>query len=281
MKYTLLFLVIVLCSVQNITKKEYEILYNKLSIFLFSGIATAFALIFFVLSSKFDLNFSSEYLIYSVLFGLSYGASLVGTFYAIKYGPLSITILISSYCLLIPTFYGIFALNEELKLIGIIGFIFLLISLFLMYDRSDKFKFSTKWLISIIICFIGGGMCSTVQKAQQIRFNGGYKHEFMIVALIICLVITIIMSIITKESFKLDLRVYFIAAVCGVSNGLTNLLVMILTTSIPNAILFPSISAGGIALGFFIALFYYKEKLSKTQIIGYIIGTLAVILLNL
>ena len=56
---------------------------------------------------------------------------------------------------------------------------------------------------------------------------------------------------------------------------------MMLTALIPTAILFPSISGGGIVLGFVLAVFAYKEKLSMLQVIGYFIGMISVILLNI
>lgn len=59
-----------------------------------------------------------------------------------------------------------------------------------------------------------------------------------------------------------------------------NYLVMVTSAMLPNAVLFPSISAGGIVLTFVCALTIYKEKLSKTQTVGYVLGIAAVVLLN-
>ena len=47
------------------------------------------------------------------------------------------------------------------------------------------------------------------------------------------------------------------------------------------SILFPSISGGGIVLGFLLSTFVYKERLSRIQYIGYAIGTASVIILNI
>ena len=40
-------------------------------------------------------------------------------------------------------------------------------------------------------------------------------------------------------------------------------------------------SAGAIVLGFILAITIYKERLSKKQLIGYVFGIAAVVLLNL
>jgi N-acetylglucosamine-6-phosphate deacetylase len=43
----------------------------------------------------------------------------------------------------------------------------------------------------------------------------------------------------------------------------------------------PTISAGGIVLTFIIAVCVYRERLSRSQLAGYILGTVSVVLLNL
>ena len=105
---------------------------------------------------------------------------------------------------------------------------------------------------------------------------------YMIVALMIVTMIFLGIAIGRKEKIKEGIGICTgFGALRGVANGIVNLLVMVLTGVIPNAILFPSISAGGIVLGFLIAVVIYKERLSKKQLIGYAIGTISVVLLNL
>ena len=143
-------------------------------------------------------------------------------------------------------------------------------------------KFTIKWIIYAIIAFVGNGMCSTFQKMEQIRFDGAYKNEFMIVALGIDFVILTMIVLVSKADIKSQLKGCSIyAPLAGIANGATNLLVMVLTALLPTAVLFPSISAGGIIIMFFISLLVYKEKISKQQMVGYIMGVSSVILLNL
>ena len=66
----------------------------------------------------------------------------------------------------------------------------------------------------------------------------------------------------------------------GLANGFMNNLVMVTSAMLPNAVLFPSISAGGLVLTFICAVTLYKEKLSRMQYIGYGLGIIAVVLLN-
>ena len=71
------------------------------------------------------------------------------------------------------------------------------------------------------------------------------------------------------------------APIQGIANGLANFFVMVLTNRLAPAIMFPTISAGGIVCTFIVSLVLYKEKLSGMQFIGYAFGVSSVILLNL
>ena len=282
MEYLLLAVVIVLVTFQSVARKEYNKKTEKSNAYTFSAVNTLFALLFFVFSSGFKLRFTGEVLVYSVFFGMAFAMAQAGSFFAIKWGALSITLLVTSYSLLIPALYGVLFLKERLSTLGIVGLVLLAISLFMIYDRKEKAMFSLKWLISVVIAFVGNGLCSTIQKMQQLAFDGGFKHEFMIMALAICLVFNIIMAMANRETPRVGWKPCTgYAMLSGTANGIVNLLVMVLTAKIANSILFPSISAGGIALGFFMAIFLYRERLTRLQLAGYLIGTASVVLLNL
>ena len=283
MQYLLLILVIILVSAQSVFQKQYNLKVKNPNVFMFSGFLSLSAMLFFIISSGFKISFNSEFLPYSVGFGISYTAALIGTVYAIRYGSLAISNLVVSYSLLIPTLYGVIILKDDVSFLAYLGVLLLLISIFLLNAKKSEMKFTIKWIIYAIIAFVGNGMCSTFQKMEQIRFDGAYKNEFMIAALVVAAVILFIMALIQKakrEKNELKLCIK-LASISGIANGLANFLVMFLTGVMPNFVLYPSISAGGIVLSFFIAIFAYKEKLHKIQIVGYILGVISVILLNI
>ncbi len=283
MQYLLLITVIILTTAQNVFQKQYNIKVKNPNVFLFGGIISLTAMLFFIISSGFKLSFTTAFLPYSVAFGISYAAANIGIVYSLRFGSMAISTLVVSYSLLIPTAYGVLVLNDDLSNLAYIGIALLLISIFLLNAKKIDMKFSLKWIVCIIIAFIGNGMCSTVQKMEQLQFDGAYKSEFMIAALLISAGALLIMAALQKgQNGKKDLiECVKLAGISGIANGVVNLFVMLLTGTLPNAILFPSISGGGIVLSFIIALFIYKEKLHKMQILGYVLGVLSVILLNL
>lgn len=240
-------------------------------------------MLFFLILSKFHLDFKFELLPYSVVFAIFIALTPVFQIYAVMNGSMAITSLAMPYSLIIPTIHGVVFLNEDIGINAYIGFVLLLTSIFMLNaKKEDNIKISIKWLISVFMVFAGNGLSSVIIKLQQLEFNENYKNEFMIITFLVAAILSFMMAIFKKDNLKQELKECFKWAVCnGTANGGVNLLTLILTGLIPSAILFPSVSAGGIALTFVIAVLIYKERLSKVQLIGYMLGIASVILLNL
>ncbi len=202
---------------------------------------------------------------------------------AVKTGSLALTSLITSYSLIIPTLYGIIFLKNPTGLLFYIGLFLLIASLFLVNFEKGEKKITKKWLVFVSLAFVCNGLCSTIQNSQQIKFNGLYKSEFMFTVYLSVMVVMLISSLITekttpKERFN---KLAFLALGCGLANAITNLFVMLLSTRLPTSIMFPIISAGSILATAFISFSIYKERFSKLQIIGIILGTASIVCLSI
>lgn len=282
MNALLLIAIILGVSLQDVTKK----IYNKTSaapgVYFFTALSALAAAIFFAITSG-SLNFDIGIIPYSIAFAISYTAGVVGSVMAIALGPLSLTSLIVSFSLMLPTLYGLIFLNDPISIGLFPGLALLAASLFLINKRDEGVKINTKWIISVIFAFLGNGFCTISQKMQQLAFNGDYKNEFMIIALAITAVVAIVMTLVKERDSikKQTVGGYTLGILCGAFNGMVNLFVMILSGLMPVSLMFPIISAGGIVATFIISQVFYKEKLSKLQLIGFILGTVSVVLLNL
>ena len=283
MESILLILVVLGVSIQSISKKAYNEK-NPSGAYSFSAASVVFALIVFLIVGKGKFEFEPRVLIYAVWFAVSYSVACVASFAAIATGSLSLTSLIIQYSLIVPSFYGLIALGEDISATLVIGLILLGISLiFVNLEGKSEKKITLKWVIFAFLAFAGNGACSTVQKAQQIEFNGMYKSELMIMALIISAIVVFAFAFFnekkeTAEHLKKGVVWY---AVCGIANGLVNYFVLILSNTVPASVMFPIIAAGGIIVTALVSICLYKEKLSNQQKIGFVLGIFAIILLNL
>ena len=275
--------VVIGLSLQQITKKTYNKKTTGKGVFCFSAFSSLVAAIFFVFQIKLPFKFDLALIPYALLFGLGYGACTVCSVFAIFSGSLSLTSLITSYSLIIPTVYGMIFLKEKIGPFLIVGVVLLLISLFLInYVKGDN-KISLKWLFYVTVAFLANGVCSTVQKVQQVDFFGKYKAEFMVVSLLIVVLALVITAFFTeKKEIALSIKKgYLPIAICGIANGVVNLFVMMLSTRMSASVMFPLVSAGSIILTYFISRIWYKEKLNTMQNIGFIFGVASVVFLNL
>ena len=275
-------LVILSISLQNIFKKAYNIKIGNKGSFVFSAGLVLSAALFFLFSSGFKLDFKAEVIPYSLAFAASYGTAVLMGFLAINVGSLSLTSLINSYSLIIPTFWGLFFMGEGASLFFWIGLGILFVSLFLMNFGRAGTKITLKWVVFVFLSFLGNGICSAVLTAQQKAFGGLYKNEMMIMALLtVAIVLVGVAAFRERGEVKESLRGAHFMIACGVANGVCNLLVMILSVKMPASIMYPVISAGGIIITGIVSLLIYREKLSVNQCIALLLGTVSVVLMNI
>lgn len=287
MEILLLIIVILTQPLQQVSRKAY---YAKTEdgAYSFSLVGVLFGLLLFIIISIAQtgkIAFTTNNLGYSFSFAITYAIACIGTMLAINTtAPLSLTSLIISYSLIIPTFYGIIALKEPISAPLIIGIILLLASLALinLEDKKEDKKITLKWLIYIFITFVSNGICSTIQKVYMLT-DGANKSEFTITGFAIIAAILLIMALITERKvvFKDVKRRIFWGGICGLSNGCSNNFILVLALTMPASLLYPLVSAGGIVLTSLVSIFVYKEKLSVMQYIGIALGIAAIVAFNI
>ena len=224
-------------------------------------------------------------ILYALVFALGFTLFAQYSLQAVASGPLGISNLLINYSLLLPTLAGVLFWQEKVSAGLIFGLILLLISLALLNARSgdtDK-SFSWKWLLYVLLAFLGNGACSISQKMHQQTYPEQYRCEFMMTAMLITMLFCLLRFIpVQKQGLAKSLRsgVQW-AIVYGVGNTIVNFLVMVLCIRMNASILFPTIAAGGILLNLLIALTVYRERLNRFQVAAFLTGVGSVILLNL
>ena len=285
MPVLLIFLCTLTSTVQIVFRKQFSLRCQGGDYF-FNATVSFFALLFFLLTAD-RIRFSTEILPYSVGLAAVFALATVCLGLAIKTGSLAITSLIISYSLIIPTLYGFVFLNEKITVIKCGGILLLLISLFLVRAKAQgeekSAKPTVKWVIYLVLAFIANGMCSVVQNAQQRKFDGAHNSNFMILALIISTAILLVLSLIFERNTILNAlkKETVLSAACGICNGATNYLVMVIIAVVASSVFFPVLSAGGLVLTFVISLVFYREKFIPRQIVGLACGLVSLVVLNI
>ncbi|MBQ4137095.1 MAG: EamA family transporter [Clostridia bacterium] len=131
MAYFYLFLIVVFVTAQNILSKKYNSA-SHINVFLYNAVTSFSSMLFFLVAAGGRFELSSAYLPYSLAFGTACFCALAGLVLALKNGSLSLTSLITSYSLILPTLHGMIFLNERVGYLSLIGIAFLLVSLVLI-----------------------------------------------------------------------------------------------------------------------------------------------------
>ncbi len=267
---------------QSIAQKQYTLKEKNPNVILFSAITAFIALCFFILTSGFHLEFDARLIPYSLVFAAGYCASWIGTVYAVRYGSMALTSLITSFSLILPTSYGIL-LGEQVTVKLLLGVLLLLTAIVLVNLKvSRKDKLSVKWLSYVALSFVGNGSCSIVQNIEKRALGEAFTHEFMIIGLAAAFVFLIAFACIKSGNVMKELKVCLpYGAGNGLSNAMVHFLMLTMIGNIPNTIMYPTGSALGMIVAFLLAYVVYKERFTKPQYAGYALGVLSIILLNI
>lgn len=282
MIYYLLLLLVPLCACCSSAAQKQYTLRKSSNVILFSAFTSLIALLFFIVTSGFDLAFDWRLTPYALAFAVSYSAAWVGTVLALRYGLMAITTLIISCSLVFPIIYGVMR-GEALTTTNIVGMALLLAALVLVNLKLDKKdRFSLKWLGCVLVALVGNGVCTLSQNMQKFALGDGYTHEFMIIALSASFVLLMAYAFITSRDIRGELRGCLPYAACnGVANAAQNFLMLTIIGNIPNTVLYPTNAALGMIATFLLGYIAYKERFSKTQYIGYALGVASIVILNL
>lgn len=279
-----LLLSVICMTIMGISSKEYNRRSGK-GPFTFVALRVLFALVFFVVTMREKFCIEGASVWYAIAFAVTFALANLTSFLALKTGPFSLTMLFTSYSLLIPTGYGIFVLDEQVTWLLIGGIVLLVISIFLSnYEKKgDEKKITFKWVVFVVLNLLSNGGGTTIQKVQQDMTGGLYKSEFMIIALSVSALLLLAIALVTEcKDMKHCVRYGMGHALLGgVGTGVLNLVVMLLAGRMAASIMYPIISAGSIILPTIVAIAFYKEKLSKVQLVGVAIGILSVVCLNI
>lgn len=253
--------------------------------FLFNSVFALCSGTVFLVTSNFRVELPEGSIIYLPIMIITYIGALLFAYMAVKTGPLSLTSITSSFGLLIPILYGILVYNESPSAPFIIGLLLLSICIvFVSGEKKNEYqRVNLKWAIFNTLSIIFGGSFSTVQNVVGRAFIGKSNSGIMTVTLLCSSLVFLAISLIfeRKEIIKrLKSGVLYMAG-AGICNGSSNLFVMLVVPLMSASVLYPVMSVTSLVASVLISAFAFKERLSKRQWVGVVIGVASALLMNL
>ncbi|MFA5561580.1 MAG: hypothetical protein WDA00_02945 [Eubacteriales bacterium] len=247
------------------------------------------------------------------LYGLLLSLSMQSGYYALRYGPVSLSSLLASFSLVIPLLYGFFFLWETFTAVQGIGLALLALCLILSRKKGpEKKAVSFRWAVYITLTVIANGFCAIIQMAHQNLFQGLYHAEFMVFAMMVSSAIFLSAGCVKKiggimtvplpvptskgsaagqvippqtlETRPLGARLkqgFLYGVAAGALNGTANYLTLVLIGQVKASVLFPILSACTILTTFVLGAAFFRERYSRWQLMGVMMAVASVVLLRL
>ena len=288
MKITLLYLAIILFScTQSAACKLAGKGGDPMDPLLFNALKSVPPFLFFLILTvpKFQMHWPTVG--YSVLFSLLLCVSMHCGYRALCVGPMSLTSLIVSFSLIIPSLCGIVAWGEPVTAAKIIGFVLLFAALLFtnsgaLLHRGNREDFSPRWAVYTGLTLVSNGVSAVVQKIHQTKYAGEYLNEFMLFATLTASILFCVLLVAGHrwQNWK-TVRGKGYGVLAGLTNSGMHYLTLALAGMENASVLYPVISAGTIAASMLCGRFLFKEKQNVPRLIGFVLGITAVILLKI
>ncbi len=222
-----------------------------------------------------------------ILFGILTISGAFCNMKALSLGPVSYTQLIGCSSMIIPAFSGAIFWQEDLSIGHIIAVVLLLGCFFFSSDsKGDNKSANMKWLLFALLLFAFTGSIGITQKVQQTSAYASEASWFLIIALltasVISLCIWLNMTRGDKKSERrgiLDPKLIAMFVFIGFVIAFTNKVNLYLSGVMPSIIFFPLVNGGALLLTVLAGFVIFKERLTKKQTVGMLLGAASVLLL--
>ena len=212
---------------------------------------------------------------------------------ALTIGPVSLTVLIINFSVLVPTAMSFLLLGESFYFTQMLGIVCLLVSMILSVNKSEnEQKASKKWLILTVACMLVNGAGGCIQKlfyqTETAKTVPNSDNTYLVFIYIFSAILALAVYLFCahtgkkeKSTYWFSKNVLFYAMAVGVIIAVFQKCYMMGNKLIPGSIMFPTYY-GLQSLGMsFIGIIIFKDRLSLKQKIGILFGIVSIALMNL
>ena len=224
-------------------------------------------------------------------FGLGFGYGFCMAFVAVygvkafKTGPMSLTSMFGSFSMLIPILAGFLFWHEKITLIKIAGILAMFVAVYFIISPSGDGKVTKVWIINVLIYFFSTGLMTTFQqiaaKARPEETSSFLVTGYCIATLFICLNLPYLNKIPEKRVGKKFLsKENLNGLLVGILGALNSIATMKILGMMDSTVFYPVKVGICLICNALLGYFLFHEKLGRKQIIGFVIGTVSILILT-
>lgn len=187
--------------------------------------------------------------------------------------------------MIVPFFYGVIFLNEELKVPYIAAIVLLILSLIIpAFEKNGSMIKSSKifYPLCCVLFFVNGAV-STVSKAHQIDTRAvGTLDYIILIGLCEFIIALILMLFVKRDISPLKIIKLKKPVIFGAGFALVNFVASVAqfysAKSVDASVLYPIITGGTIVFSAILSLVFFKEKINKYNFASILIAFCATLL---
>lgn len=230
-------------------------------------------------------------LLLSLMMAVTLALSTFAGIMSMKSGTMVLSSLFSMAGLFVPCIAGVFLFDEKISLLQVGGLAVFIFSAYLLIGCSRKLysNFSVKTLLLLLLGMLANGTTMLIQKLFAYYVPQGSAGVFnfygFFFSAALSLVLYTVFSIKKDGLGEKDARISGKLLLAGVALSVAVFVISqcatVASATIPSVILFPVGDGGGMIICAVVSALMYGEKLTKNAVIGLILGTLSLIIINL
>ena len=278
---------IILSSVRNILSKGIsDVKFGTKQFFLTQAcIFICGSLVLILVANQNFERPSLPTLFYATLYGILLLSAQYCYTSALKKGNIGICSTVYSLGFIFPTLSGNLFWNERLTGLNVIGILMVVPTIIISGIPSSKNgqqKNINTYIIPLMSAMLSSGGLGIMQKVQQNSHYPEQKNFFVISAFALAGTISFLISLFAKREpqIKIGRKLIFGAGI-GVAFGLCNLLNTILAGQLDSAVFFPVLNIGTIFFSIVSGIIFYKEKISRNDLIAFLLGIISILLITI
>ena len=217
------------------------------------------------------------------LINLSYQLCYVSAF---SCGPISLTALISNISMVVPVVFSAIVYGESLTLSRILGILVTVASLYFSTATFGKSKLNVKWIVFTALAFLANCGSNIAIKIYLKSFAVGDSSSFVAVhftasALFSLLLFVLLTAKGRRCTYSINKTVFFTAGIIGLILGVFNLIYAHAMSVLDATLLLPLYNGGTTLLVTLGTALLFRERLTRRQYTGILLGLIAIVLMSI
>jgi len=227
----------------------------------------------------------SSTILLSVIFGIMNLLSGLTFTTALQLGPMSLSsLIILCGSMITSTAVNSIAFAEGMpSAIQFIGIILIIISMVLVSNAKVDKNITALWFVIVLVSGLCNGSLGVIQKLQSRSAFPGEQMQFLFWTFIFSTLFNLIWLMLSKKKNPVTVkvnRIFLISAlIVGVTTAAQHIINLKLVSVLPSTVFFPICSGSRILLTGLVDMLVFRTRLSRRQLISFVIGFAAIMML--